>query len=71
MSQLGRALIGFGLLIAIVGVALVLGSKFGLGRLPGDVIVERKGFRVYFPIVTSIIISLVLTVVANLVLRRR
>lgn len=71
MNQLGRGLIVVGLLLAVVGVALVLGGKLGLGRLPGDLVVERKNFTFSFPIVTSIVVSLVLTVLANLLLRRR
>ncbi|RYZ09817.1 MAG: DUF2905 domain-containing protein [Myxococcales bacterium] len=71
MNQLGRGLIVLGVLLAVVGVALVLGGKLGLGRLPGDIVVERKSFTFSFPIVTSIVVSLVLTVLANLLLRRR
>jgi hypothetical protein len=48
-----------------------VGSKLGLGRLPGDVSIERKSFSFHFPIVTSIVISVVLTVLVNLLLRRR
>ena len=71
MSQLGRLFISLGVLLAVVGVVLVVGSKLGLGRLPGDVVLERKNVRVYFPIVTSILVSLVLSVLLNLLLRRR
>jgi hypothetical protein len=60
-----------GVLLAVVGVALVLGGKLGLGRLPGDILIERKGSSFHFPIVTSIVVSIVLTVLANLLLRRR
>jgi len=71
VSQLGRVFIGLGLLLAVVGVLLMLGSRLGLGRLPGDLVIERKQVRVYFPIVTSILVSLVLSVLLNLWLRRR
>jgi hypothetical protein len=71
VSQLGKGLIVVGVLIAIVGVVLVVGGKLGLGRLPGDISIQRKNFSFHFPIVTSIVISLVLTVLANLLLRRR
>jgi hypothetical protein len=71
VSQLGRVLIIFGLILAVVGVALVAAGKLGLGRLPGDIVIERKNVKVYFPIVTSIVVSLVLTLLANLLLRRR
>jgi hypothetical protein len=71
VSQLGRALIVLGLLLAVVGVAMVLGSKLTLGRLPGDIVIERKAFRFQFPIVTSIVVSVVLSLLLNLLLRRR
>jgi hypothetical protein len=60
-----------GALLALVGVVLLLGGKLGLGRLPGDIVVERKNFTFSFPVVTSIVVSVVLTIVANLLLRRR
>jgi hypothetical protein len=71
MSQLGRALIVFGVILAVLGVVLVAAAKLGLGRLPGDIVIERKNLKVYFPVVTSIIVSVVLTLLANLLLRRR
>jgi hypothetical protein len=71
VSQLGRAFIVLGLLTALVGVVLVIANKLGLGRMPGDIVIERKNVRVYFPIVTSIVVSIVLTILANLLLRRR
>jgi hypothetical protein len=71
VNQLGRALLIGGVLLAVVGVVLLVASKLGLGRLPGDLVIERKNFRLYVPVVTSIVISLVLTVLANLLLNRR
>jgi hypothetical protein len=70
VSQIGRALIVFGVLLVVVGGAFLLAEKLGLGRLPGDVVVERKGFKLYAPIASSILISLVLTLLANLLLRK-
>jgi hypothetical protein len=66
MGSIGRAVLGMGLLLVLVGGALVIGEKFGLGRLPGDLMIERKGFRFSAPIATSILVSLVLTVLLNL-----
>ena len=71
VNQLARTLIILGVVLAVVGVVLLVGSKLGLGRLPGDVVIARKNFSVYVPIVTSIVISIVLTVLANLLLNRR
>jgi Protein of unknown function (DUF2905) len=58
-----RFLIGLGLAILIVGVAWPLVSRIGLGRLPGDIVIERGGTSFYFPIVTCIVISIVLSAV--------
>ena len=58
-----RFLIGLGLAILIVGIAWPLVSRIGLGRLPGDVVIERGGTSFYFPIVTCIVISIVLSAI--------
>lgn len=71
MNQLGRSLVVIGVLLAVVGVVLIVAGKLGLGRLPGDIVIERKNFSVHVPLVTSIVISLVLTVLANLFFNRR
>ena len=70
MGQFGRALLVFGAVLLLVGGALIVAEKLGLGRLPGDIVVEKKGFRLYAPIATSIVLSLVLTAVLNLVFRK-
>ena len=70
MGQVGRALLLFGVVLLVVGGVLIVAEKLGLGRLPGDLVVERKGFRLYVPIATSILLSVVLTAVLNLFFRR-
>ena len=60
--SLGKMLIIGGLAIALLGVIISAGSRFGLGRLPGDIVIKRDGFTLYFPIVTSIVLSVILTV---------
>ena len=70
MGQVGRAILILGAVLLLVGGALLLAEKLGLGRLPGDLVVERKGFRLYVPIATSILVSLLLTAVLNLVFRK-
>ncbi len=71
-GELGRWLIWLGLVIAAVGLGLVLFgplvSRLGLGRLPGDIYTEVGGVRVFFPLATMILLSLVLTVLLNLFL---
>ena len=65
---MGRLLIVFGLLIAAVGVLINLGVP--IGRLPGDFTVRRGNFSFYFPLTTSIIASILLTVLFSLFTRR-
>lgn len=60
---MSRTLIIIGALVLLVGLAWPWISKLGLGRLPGDIVVERGDFRFYFPITTSIVVSLVLTLI--------
>jgi hypothetical protein len=50
-----------GILVVAVGLVWLLAERFGLGRLPGDIVIEREGFTLYIPITTSIIVSVVLT----------
>lgn len=71
MQDLGRALITFGIVAVVVGALLMVGGRFGLGRLPGDISFHRGSASFYFPLATSIIASIVLTLILNLLLRRR
>jgi len=62
LSDLGKLLIALGGLIVLVGVVLVLFDRIpGVGRLPGDIVVRRGNFTFYFPLATSLILSLLLT----------
>jgi len=56
-----RWLVAIGLVLVLVGLMWPLLSKLGLGRLPGDIVIERGNVRFYFPIATCLIISLVLS----------
>ncbi len=56
-----RTLIILGLVLIAVGVAWPWISKLGLGRLPGDIVIRREGFTFYFPLTTSVIVSLVVS----------
>jgi len=58
-----RWLIISGLLLVVLGLAWPWLSKLGLGSLPGDIRVERGGFRFYFPVTTAIIVSVVISVI--------
>ena len=68
--EIGRILLIIGILLVIVGGLAVLGVRLPFGRLPGDIAIEGERGRVYFPIVTMIIVSVVLTILFNLFLRR-
>ena len=56
-----RWLVAIGLVLVFVGLLWPLLSKIGLGRLPGDIVIERGNVRFYFPIVTCLIVSIVLS----------
>ena len=56
-----RILIGLGVVLLVIGLAWPWLSRLGLGRLPGDIYIERDGFRFYFPLGTSLLISALLT----------
>ena len=58
-----RGLIILGIVIALVGLAWPWVSKLPLGRLPGDIIVDRPGFKFFFPITTMIIVSVVISAI--------
>lgn len=57
-------------IIAVVGILLILAGRGAIPRLPGDIVVKRENFRFYFPLGLSIVISIVLTLLLNLFLRR-
>ena len=58
-----RLLIGLGLVILVVGIAWPIITRIGLGRLPGDIVIQRGGTNFYFPIVTCIVISIALSAI--------
>jgi hypothetical protein len=71
MPDVGRLLIILGALIVVIGLALTFGPRIPfLGRLPGDIAIDRGNIHFYFPIVTSLILSVVLTLLLNLFFRR-
>lgn len=68
---LGKMLVGLGVFLALMGLMILgMGKLFSLGRLPGDIYVERGHFTFYFPLASSLILSLILTLVLNLLWRR-
>lgn len=62
MAPFGKYLVVAGLLVAGIGVLLMVSGKVGwIGRLPGDIVIKRENFTFYFPLATSILISVVLS----------
>ena len=71
MDSLGKMLIVFGVVLALLGGLLLFAGKLPfLGRLPGDIVIRRENWSVYFPITTSIVLSVLLTLLLSLVSRR-
>jgi hypothetical protein len=61
VPSMAKVLILIGLALIVVGLLWLAGERLGLGRLPGDIVIERDNFRLYFPLMTSLIISVVLS----------
>lgn len=71
INSLGRVLIIFGIVLIVVGVIFTLGGKLSwFGKLPGDIYIQKKGFTFFFPITTSILISVILSLILMLIRRR-
>jgi hypothetical protein len=75
VADLGKVLVVFGVVLVVGGGVLVLSGSLGdrmpfLGRLPGDIHVQRERWSLYFPVTTSILLSLLLTLLVNLLWRR-
>lgn len=75
MTDLGKILIGFGIVVIVLGGILWLAGHFTgkvpwLGRLPGDIYIERGSWSFYFPLGTSVVVSIVLSLLLGLFFRR-
>ncbi|HIT03168.1 MAG TPA: DUF2905 domain-containing protein [Candidatus Caccocola faecipullorum] len=68
MNQLGKALIGMGLLLVAIGVVLVLAGKLNIpfGKLPGDITYQKKNLTVFAPFGTMLVVSVVLSIIFNI-----
>ena len=71
MESLARTLMIGGVILFLIGGGIFLASKFGIpfGRLPGDIRIEGENGSFYFPLTSSILVSVILTIVLNLILR--
>nr|PZN81630.1 MAG: DUF2905 domain-containing protein [Pseudomonadota bacterium] len=66
---MARMIILIGLVLVAVGLVWMLAERLGLGRLPGDIVIERENFRLYIPLMTMLIVSIVLSLVMWLINR--
>lgn len=70
-DSLGKTLMLLGIILLVIGAVFHFGGKFtSFGRLPGDIHFEKENFSIHFPIVTSIVISIIATILLNLFTRR-
>lgn len=68
MNPIAKILVIGGIVLIVIGILWQLGGRFlHLGRLPGDIVIEKENFRFYFPVMTSILISIVLSLVFYLI----
>lgn len=70
LVPLGRMLILLGLALILAGAVVILLGRFGLPRLPGDILIEKPGLTIYVPVVSALVLSLILSLLLNLFLRR-
>ncbi|MBD3296190.1 MAG: DUF2905 family protein [Candidatus Omnitrophica bacterium] len=71
MQVMGKYIIFAGLILVFAGLVMVLASRVPwLGRLPGDIVIRREGFTVYFPLATCILISIILSIIFYLTGRK-
>jgi uncharacterized membrane protein YidH (DUF202 family) len=71
LSALGKLLILLGVFIILMGLLLLMGEKIPwIGRLPGDILIKKEKFTFYFPIATSILISIILTLIFTFLSRK-
>lgn len=70
MEGIGKLLIGGAVVLLVLGVIFLLLSRFGLDRLPGDLVFRRGNLTIYAPIGLMILVSIVLTILLNLFFRR-
>lgn len=71
MGSIGKVLVTLGVALVVVGLLVWGAERLGLGKLPGDLVFKGERATVYFPLVTSIVVSIVLTVLLNLWFNRR
>jgi hypothetical protein len=70
MTEIGRWLIGIGILLVVIGLVIMAAGRLPwLGRLPGDILIERDNLTIFIPLGTMLVVSLILTIIANVIAR--
>ncbi len=70
MTEIGRWLIGIGILLVVIGLVFMVSGRWPwLGRLPGDILIERDNLTIFIPLGTMLVVSLILTIIANVIAR--
>ena len=73
LQHIAKLFIAFGIIFTVLGALLLLFKNSGipfLGKLPGDIVIQRKNFTFYFPVATSIILSIILSVIFYFISRK-
>ncbi|MDQ2087825.1 DUF2905 domain-containing protein [Herbivorax sp. ANBcel31] len=63
MQSIGKVIITLGIVLLLLGVILYFGGKIGIGKIPGDFVYKKGNFVLYFPLATSILLSVILTLI--------
>jgi hypothetical protein len=71
IQPLGKLLIVVGIFLVVMGILIVLAPKIPYMRLPGDIHIKRDNFVFYFPLVSSIVVSIILTLILNFIFGRK
>ncbi len=72
IQSLGKIILVMGIFLVVFGSLILLSPKIPfIGRLPGDILIKRDNFTFFFPLASSIVISLIITIILNLLLGRR
>lgn len=70
IKEFSKILIIFGLIILLIGILSYFSDKLPLFKLPGDIVIKRKNLTIYIPIVSMILLSIILTIILNLIFRK-
>jgi hypothetical protein len=70
IREFSKVLIIFGLIILLIGLLSYFSDKIPFFKLPGDIVIKRKNLTIYIPIVSMILLSIILTIILNLIFRK-